>query len=49
MTALAENLLISLALAAMMLIPLAESALRAAFSVGIPGATSIVQHLTLVV
>jgi len=49
MTAFVENLLISLALAAMMLIPLAESGLRAAFSVGIPGSTSIVQHLTLVV
>lgn len=49
MTAAAENLLLALALAAMMLIPLAESALRAAFSVGIPGSTSIVQHLTLVV
>jgi tripartite ATP-independent transporter DctM subunit len=49
MTALAENLLITLALAAMMLIPLAESALRAAFRVGIPGSTAIVQHLTLVV
>ncbi len=49
MTAFAENLLISLTLAAMMLIPLAESTLRAVFGVGIPGATSIVQHLTLVV
>ncbi len=49
MMVLAENLLISLALAAMMLIPLAESALRAAFKIGIPGSTSIVQHLTLVV
>ncbi|MCC7174218.1 MAG: TRAP transporter large permease subunit [Bryobacterales bacterium] len=49
MTASAENLLISLALAAMMLIPLAESALRAGLGVGIPGSTSIVQHLTLVV
>jgi tripartite ATP-independent transporter DctM subunit len=49
MTALAENLIIALALAAMVLIPLAESALRALFNVGIPGSTSIVQHLTLVV
>ena len=49
MTAYVENLLISLALAAMMLIPLAESGLRAAFSLGIPGSTSVVQHLTLVV
>jgi tripartite ATP-independent transporter DctM subunit len=45
----AENLIIALALAAMVLIPLAESALRALFSVGISGSTSIVQHLTLVV
>jgi C4-dicarboxylate transporter DctM subunit len=49
MTVFAENLLITLALAAMMLIPLAESALRAAFRVGIPGSTAIVQHLVLVV
>jgi hypothetical protein len=34
---LAENLLIALALAAMMLIPLAESALRATLRIGIPG------------
>ena len=45
----AENLLIALALAAMVLIPLAESALRALFNVGISGSTSMVQHLTLVV
>lgn len=49
MTAQAENLIIALALAAMMLIPLAESALRTLFSVGISGSTSIVQQLTLVV
>jgi tripartite ATP-independent transporter DctM subunit len=49
MTAQVENLLLSLALAAMVLIPLLESALRALFAVGIPGSTSIVQHLTLVV
>ena len=49
MTVQAENLIIALVLAAMVLIPLAESALRAFFSVGIPGSTSIVQHLTLVV
>ncbi len=45
----AENLLLALALAAMMLIPLTESALRAVFHLGIPGSTAIVQHLTLVV
>ena len=49
MMALAENLIIALALAAMVLIPLAESSLRTLFSIGIPGSTSIVQHLTLVV
>lgn len=49
MTARAENLIIALALAAMVLIPLLESALRTLFSVGISGSNSIVQHLTLVV
>jgi len=49
MTVAAENLIIALALAAMVVIPLAESALRAVFSIGIPGASSLVQHLTLVV
>jgi TRAP-type C4-dicarboxylate transport system permease small subunit len=36
MTTQAENLIIALALAAMVLIPLAESALRSLFSIGIP-------------
>jgi tripartite ATP-independent transporter DctM subunit len=45
----AENLLVSLALAAMMIIPLAEIVLRATLKVGIFGATSLVQHLTLAV
>ncbi len=49
MIAAAENYLLAVALAAMMLIPLAESVLRSAFHVGIPGSTAIVQHLTLVV
>ena len=44
-----ENTLLSLALAAMALLPLAEMGLRATLKVGIPGATSLTQHLTLVV
>jgi tripartite ATP-independent transporter DctM subunit len=45
----AENLGISLALAAMVTLPLAESLLRGTLSTGISGVTAIVQHLTLVV
>ena len=45
----AENLIIALALGAMVLLPLTESVLRAAFGVGISGVTSMVQHLTLIV
>jgi tripartite ATP-independent transporter DctM subunit len=44
-----ENLLVSLALAAMMVLPLAEIVLRRSLGVGIKGSTSIVQHLTLIV
>jgi tripartite ATP-independent transporter DctM subunit len=44
-----ENLLVCLALAAMALLPLAEIVLRAAFSVGISGSNSFVQHLTLII
>ena len=44
-----ENLLVGIALAAMVLIPLAEIILRAVFKVGISASTSLVQHLTLVV
>jgi len=44
-----ENALLSLALAAMALLPLAEVVLRATLKLGIPGATSLVQHLTLIV
>jgi len=44
-----ENLLVGIALAAMVLIPLAEIVLRAIFKVGISASTSLVQHLTLVV
>ncbi len=44
-----ENLLLGIALVAMVLIPLAEIVLRAVFKVGISASTSLVQHLTLVV
>lgn len=44
-----ENLMISFALAAMVLIPLAEAFLRKTFETGISGATSLVQHFTLMV
>ncbi len=43
----AENLLVSLVLAALVLLPLTEVLLRKFFSVGISGATALVQHLTL--
>ena len=42
-----ENLIASLALAAMMVLPLAEMGLRRAFGVGIPASGPLVQHLTL--
>lgn len=45
----AENAVVSVALLAMMLIPLAESFLRRAFQMGIPASTTIVQHTVLVV
>jgi len=44
-----ENGLVSLALSAMIVIPLAESFLRRTFHIGIPASTTIVQHLVLVV
>jgi tripartite ATP-independent transporter DctM subunit len=44
-----ENTLLALALAAMALIPILEMILRSALSRGIPGATALTQHLTLVV
>jgi TRAP-type C4-dicarboxylate transport system permease small subunit len=44
-----EDLLVGVALVAMVLIPLAEIVLRAIFKVGISASTSLVQHLTLVV
>jgi tripartite ATP-independent transporter DctM subunit len=45
----AENALLALALAAMALIPILEMGLRGALSRGIPGATALTQHLTLVI
>jgi C4-dicarboxylate transporter DctM subunit len=45
----AENGVVSVALFAMVLIPLAESVLRRIFRTGIPASTSIVQHMVLVV
>jgi tripartite ATP-independent transporter DctM subunit len=44
-----ENLFLMLALAAMMLLPVAEIVLRTVFKTGISGSSSIVQHLTLIV
>jgi tripartite ATP-independent transporter DctM subunit len=45
----AENWLLVLALAAMALIPVLEMLLRSTLHVGIPGASVLTQHLTLVV
>ena len=45
----AENAVVSVALLAMMLFPLAESLLRRVFQTGIPASTTIVQHMVLVV
>lgn len=44
-----ENLLVVLALAFMVVVPLAEILLRRLFHTGIVGSTTIVQHLTLIV
>jgi C4-dicarboxylate transporter DctM subunit len=44
-----ENAILAIALGSMALIPITESALRTTFGIIIPGANSIVQHLTLVV
>jgi C4-dicarboxylate transporter DctM subunit len=46
---LGENSLVSLALAAMVLLPLLEIVLRPTLGIGISGSTALVQHLTLVV
>ncbi|HOC56617.1 MAG TPA: TRAP transporter large permease subunit [Verrucomicrobiota bacterium] len=45
----AENLLLVVALAAMLLLPVVEIILRHAFNTGISGSSAIVQHLTLIV
>jgi len=44
-----ENLLLVAALLAIMLLPLTESALRKCFNKGIPGASALTQHLTLII
>src|SRR4030095_10976077 len=44
-----ENLILSLALGALTIIPLAEIVLRRLLHTGISGAPSLVQHLTLIV
>jgi C4-dicarboxylate transporter DctM subunit len=44
-----ENLLVSLALAALVLLPLGEIVLRKVFQTGISGATAFEQHLTLLI
>src|SRR5436309_7029410 len=44
-----ENLLVVIALAAMMLLPVAEILLRSIFKTGLSGSSAIVQHLTLIV
>ena len=44
-----ENIVVSVALGAMVLIPTTEIVLRAAFSTGIGGLTAIAQHMTLIV
>jgi C4-dicarboxylate transporter DctM subunit len=43
-----ENLAISLVLAGIIILPLAEAALRRTFHVGIPGSNAILQHLVLI-
>jgi C4-dicarboxylate transporter DctM subunit len=45
----AENALLAAAFSALVVLPLAEIALRALFGIGIQGVASVVQHLTLVV
>jgi tripartite ATP-independent transporter DctM subunit len=45
----AENLLITLALAVMVILPVLEVILRAGWNAGLTGSSTIVQHLTLVV
>lgn len=45
----AENLLLSVVLITLIGMPLLEAFLRKAFQVGIPGATVLVQHFTLII
>ena len=45
----AENLLLSVVLITLMVTPLLEAFLRKSFHVGIPGATVLVQHFTLII
>ncbi len=47
--ALGENLFVSLALGAMVILPLAEALLRRTLHVSIPASIAIVQHMVLVV
>src|ERR1022692_1314616 len=44
-----ENLLLVVALAAMLLLPVTEILLRQVFKTGVSGSSAIVQHLTLIV
>jgi C4-dicarboxylate transporter, DctM subunit len=48
-TAKAEDILLVIPLAAMMVLPVAEIVLRAVFHTGISGSSTIVQHMTLLV
>src|SRR5512135_2648378 len=45
----AENLLLVIPLAAMVLLPVVEIVLRMVFKTGVSGSSAIVQHLTLIV
>ena len=44
-----EDGLVCLALAALVLLPLAEIVLRATFKIGISGSNAVVQHMTLII
>ena len=46
---LAENTLLSVALLALVALPLSETVLRRLFHTGVAGSTQFVQHLTLIV
>jgi tripartite ATP-independent transporter DctM subunit len=45
----AEDTVVALALGAMVILPLAEMVLRSLFNGGVPGSTTLVQHLTLLI